>query len=76
MGAMPRSYQVTPVGPSHLASAQRTIANPKVTVSVGAKHQVGRPNHRTSGTSTMTLSSLYAKCGVSVYRLARSREKN
>jgi hypothetical protein len=40
VGAVPRSYQVTPAGPSHPMSAQRAKANPKAAVSVRAKHRV------------------------------------
>jgi hypothetical protein len=55
VGAVPRSYQVTPVGPSHQMSAQRTDANPKAAVFARARHQVGRPNHRIAAPSTLTL---------------------
>ena len=42
VGAMPRSYQVTPAGPSHPMPAQRMLASPKTTPSLRARHQVLR----------------------------------
>ncbi len=41
-GAMPRSYQVTPVGPSHPVPALLLEANPKAADAKGARHQVNR----------------------------------
>ncbi|BBZ71090.1 hypothetical protein MPRS_42500 [Mycobacterium paraseoulense] len=48
VGAMPRSYQVTPAGPSHLMPTKRMNANPKAATSLRAKHQVIRiqPPHQ------------------------------
>src|SRR6185312_16721637 len=40
--AMPRSYQVTPAGPSHLMPAKRMKANPQVAGRLRARHQVIR----------------------------------
>src|SRR6516165_538844 len=48
VGAMPRSYQVTPAGPSHLVPAKPMNANPKVTTTLRSRHQVIRiqpPQH-------------------------------
>jgi hypothetical protein len=48
VGAMPRSYQVTPAGPSHLMPTKRMHANPKAARRLRARHQVIRiqpPQH-------------------------------
>jgi len=53
---MPRSYQVTPVGPDHRRSAQRMKASP--TGGSHGKSQIASgqdPNHRDSGNLTLTL---------------------
>ncbi len=42
VGAMPRSYQVTPAGPSHLMPTKRMHANPKAAPTLRARHQVIR----------------------------------
>src|SRR6476646_9078768 len=42
VGAMPRSYQVTPVGPSHPMPALLLEANPKAADAKRARHQVIR----------------------------------
>src|SRR5579859_1172346 len=42
VGAVPRSYQVTPAGPSHLMPTKRMNANPKAAPIVRARHQVIR----------------------------------
>src|SRR5215472_16170932 len=42
VGATPRSYQVTPAGPSHLMPTKRMNANPKAAWSLRARHQVIR----------------------------------
>ncbi|HTY32478.1 hypothetical protein, partial [Mycobacterium sp.] len=42
VGAMPRSYQVTPAGPSHLMPTKRMNTNPKAAQTVRARHQVIR----------------------------------
>ncbi|GAA8854360.1 hypothetical protein DUHN55_46850 [Helicobacter pylori] len=34
VGAMPRSYQVTPAGPSHQVSAEPMLVSPKATASL------------------------------------------
>ncbi len=58
MGAVPRSYQVTPVGPSHPVSTQRTNATQAVFARV--RHQVRKPNHRNSGTPDNDTECLHA----------------
>src|SRR6201984_2620801 len=48
VGAKPRSYQVTPAGPSHLMPTKRMDANPKAAARLRARHQVIRiqpPQH-------------------------------
>ena len=48
VGAMPRSYQVTPAGPSHLVPTKRMDANPRAAGTLRARHQVLRiqpPQH-------------------------------
>ncbi|SBS73248.1 hypothetical protein MHPYR_160072 [uncultured Mycobacterium sp.] len=56
VGAMPRSYQVTPAGPSHLMSAKRMNANPQAAQRLRARHQVQRIQPpQTSGDLTLTL---------------------
>ncbi len=42
VGAMPRSYQVTPAGPSHPAPAKRTHARPKSATRLRARRQMRR----------------------------------
>ena len=42
MGAVPRSYQVTPAGPSHPVPTKRMNANPKAAPTLRARHQVIR----------------------------------
>jgi hypothetical protein len=45
---MPRSYQVTPAGPSHLMPTKLMNANPKMATTLRARHQVIRiqpPQH-------------------------------
>ncbi|BBX17519.1 hypothetical protein MDUV_23790 [Mycolicibacterium duvalii] len=42
VGAMPRSYQVTPAGPSHLMPTKRMHTNPKAAQTLRARHQVQR----------------------------------
>lgn len=42
MGAMPRSYQVTSAGPSHLVPTKRMHANPRAATTLRARHQVIR----------------------------------
>ncbi|WP_213020324.1 hypothetical protein [Mycolicibacterium sp. TY81] len=51
VGAVPRSYQVTPVGPSRLVSAQRPNASPQAAVFARAKYQV-RSNPTTATAAT------------------------
>jgi hypothetical protein len=57
VGAMPRSYQVTPAGPSHQVPAKPMNANPFR----GGRHPQSQtpsdqePNHRNSGAVTLTL---------------------
>src|ERR1700734_2042224 len=48
VGAMPRSYQVTPAGPSHQMPTKRMYANPKAASRLRARHRVLRiqpPQH-------------------------------
>src|SRR5215472_12382550 len=42
VGAVPRSYQVTPAGPSHLMPTKRMNANPRAARSLRARQQVIR----------------------------------
>lgn len=57
-GAMPRSYQVTPAGPSHPMSAKRMNANPKAASRLRARHQMIRIQPPRSGTVTLTLTQM------------------
>ena len=73
VGAMPRSYQVTPAGPSHPMPAQRTNANPKAAASARAKHrmiqtQPPRTRHRHHDTERLDTDTPQK-----VYIRARSR---
>ena len=56
VGAVPRSYQVTPAGPSHLVPTKRMDANPK-TASDSMSQTPGDqdPTTATRGTLTLTL---------------------
>ena len=49
VGAMPRSYQVTPAGPSHPLPAKRMDANPKAAATLRARHQMIRTQPPQSG---------------------------
>ena len=55
-GRLPRSYQVTPAGPSHPAPAKRINANPKAATTLRARRQVFRIQPAaSSGRLTLTL---------------------
>src|SRR6478672_3347424 len=52
---MPRSYQVTPVGPSHQKPAKRMLASPKTARTLRARHLVFRTQPPQRGKVTLTL---------------------
>ncbi len=56
VGAVPRSYQVTPAGPSHLMPTKRMNANPKAAPSATSQTPGDQdPTTATSGNLTLTL---------------------
>ena len=59
VGAVPRSYQVTPVGPSHLISAECSKANPREDGSACLSQTPGEknPTTATAAITTLTLSA-------------------
>jgi hypothetical protein len=58
VGAVPRSYQVTPVGPSHLVPAECSKASPARTAThvLSQTPDEKNPTTATAATPTMTLS--------------------
>ena len=62
VGAMPRSYQVTPAGPSHLMPAKRMNANPKAARQPTSQTPGDQdPTTATCGDLTLTLMAAYCR---------------
>ena len=63
VGAMPRSYQVTPAGPSHLMPTKRMHANPKAALTLEPDTRCSGSNHRNMRHLTLTLTGTLPPSG-------------